>query len=449
MHTKKVLWSLIALLMVLALTLTACGGQEPAAPAEEAPAEAVAEEPAAMEPVTISVWTHAGQGGEREAVQQFASDFNAKQDKYVVELIELPDGSYTDQVNAAALAGDLPCLLDFDGPLLYNFAWAGYLAPITEAVDKAVVDDFLPSIIEQGTYKGELYSLGQFDSGLALWGNKAYLDAAGVRIPTGVADAWTQAEFEAALAALQALDEVEYALDMHFNYGRGEWYTYGFSPLLQGFGGDLIDRSDYSKASGVLDGPESVAAMQALQDWVNAGYVNPGQTTDDDFYGSKISALAWVGHWMYPAHSEALGDDLVLIPMPDFGGGAATGMGSWNWGITSSCANPEGAAAFLNHMLEPDNILIMTDGNGAVPARKAALAQRAELYGEGGALNVFIQQLEGGVAVPRPITPAYATITSEYAFAVDTIVNGGDVQQALSDAAAAIDQDIEDNQGYK
>jgi len=364
-------------------------------------------------------------------------------------LIELPDGSYTDQVNAAALAGDLPCLLDFDGPLLYNFAWAGYLAPIGDYVYQAVLDDFLPSIIEQGTYKGELYSLGQFDSGLAIWGNKAYLEAAGVRIPTGIADAWTGEEFEAALAALQALDEVEYALDMKFNYGRGEWYTYGFSPLLQGFGGDLIDRSDYAASSGTLDGAESVAAMTALQGWVDAGYVNPGQTTDDDFFGSKVSALSWVGHWMYPGHSEALGDDLVLIPMPDFSGGAATGMGSWNWGITSTCENPEGAAAFLNHMIEPENILVMTDGNGAVPARKAALAERAELYGEGGALNVFIQQLEGGVAVPRPITPAYATITSEFAFAVDTIVNGGDVQEALSDAAANIDLDIEDNDGYK
>jgi multiple sugar transport system substrate-binding protein len=445
MNTKKTFWSLLALLMALVLTLAACGGgQEAAAPAEGESAE---EEAGAMEPVTISVWTHAGQGGEREAVQQFMQDFNAKQTKYAVELIELPDGSYTDQVNAAALAGDLPCLLDFDGPLLYNFAWSGYLSPMT--IDQTVLDDFLPSIIEQGTYNGELYSLGQFDSGLAIWGNKAYLEEAGVRIPTGINDAWTLEEFEAALAALQALDQVEYALDMHFNYGRGEWYTYGFSPLLQGFGGDLIDRSDYTKASGTLDGPESLSAMQHLQDWVNAGYINPGQTTDDDFYGSKISALAWVGHWMYPDHSAALGDDLVLIPMPDFGGGAATGMGSWNWGITSSCPNPEGAMAFLEHMIEPENILIMTDKNGAVPARKSALAQRAELYGEGGPLNVFIQQLEGGVAVPRPITPAYATITSEFAFAVDTIVNGGDVQQALSDAAAAIDQDIEDNQGYK
>jgi multiple sugar transport system substrate-binding protein len=462
---KQQKWIVVfTLLIVMSLMLVACGGgateeaapaEEEAAPAEEeaAPAEEEAapaeEEAAPAEATTVSVWNHAGQGGEREAIDTIANGFNSSQDQYVVEIVELPDGSYTDQVNAAALANDLPCLLDFDGPLLYNFAWSGFLQPLDEYVDQEMMDDFLPSIIAQGTYNDQLYSLGQFDSGLAIYANQEYLEEAGVRIPTGIDDTWTLEEFEAALAALQELEQVEYALDMHFNYGRGEWYTYGFSPILQGFGGDLIDRSDYQTATGTLDGPESVDAMTHLQNWVDAGYINPGQTTDDDFYGSQISALAWVGHWMYPVHQEAMGDNSILVPMPDLGDGAATGMGSWNWGITSGCENPDGAWAFLEYMLQPENILIMTDANGAIPARFSALEQRDELFGEGGDLHIFLQQLNSDVAVPRPITPAYATITSEFAFAVDSIVNGGDVQEALSDAARNIDQDIEDNQGYQ
>ena len=34
-----------------------------------------------------------------------------------------------------------------------------------------------------------------------------------------------------ALEKLQALDEVEYAIDFKMNYGAGEWFTYGFSPI--------------------------------------------------------------------------------------------------------------------------------------------------------------------------------------------------------------------------
>jgi len=89
----------------------------------------------------------------------------------------------------------------------------------------------------------------------------------------------------------------------------------------------------------------------------------------------------------------------------------------------------------------------MTNANGAVPARKSAI-EMSELFGEGGPLSIFVQQLEGGVALERPVTPAYPVITSAYAEAVNNIVAGADVQEELDKAVKKIDQDIEDNQGY-
>ena len=59
-----------------------------------------------------------------------------------------------------------------------------YLQPIDGFVPKELKDDFLPSIIAQGTYNGHLYTLGIYDSGLAIYANRKYLAAAGVRIPT-------------------------------------------------------------------------------------------------------------------------------------------------------------------------------------------------------------------------------------------------------------------------
>jgi len=397
---------------------------------------------------TVSVWFHSGKGEERQALDAQVADFNeANAGKVKIELVNLPEGSYNEQVQAGALAGDLPCLLDFDGPFVYNYAWSGYLMPLDSYVSDELKADFLPSIIGQGTYAGKLYSLGTFDSGLAIWGNKAYLEKAGVRIPKGVDDAWDQAEFMDALEKLQALDEVEYAIDLKLNYGVGEWYTYGFSPILQSFGADLIDRSTYKSADGVLNGPEAVKAMTFFQELFKKGYANPNPAGDDDFYGRKIAALSLVGHWMWGPHSEGLGDDLVLIPMPNFGGKAVTGMGSWNWGITSSCPSPDAAWKVLDYLISPDEILRMTNANGAVPARKSAIA-KSELYAEGGALNLFVQQLEGGVAVPRPATPAYPVITQSFAEAVQNIISGADVKTELDKAVKKIDQDIEDNQGY-
>jgi len=153
----------------------------------------------------VSVWFHSGKGPEREALNAQVDAFNAMQDTYVVAAEQLPEGTYNDQVQAAALSNDLPCLLDFDGPFIYNYAWSGFLQPIDRYVSAEMRADILPSILAQGTYDGDLYSLGTFDSGLGLYGNRAYLEAAGVRIPTSVQDAWTLEEFEEALAALTAL----------------------------------------------------------------------------------------------------------------------------------------------------------------------------------------------------------------------------------------------------
>ncbi|MBG0786504.1 MAG: sugar ABC transporter substrate-binding protein [Anaerolineaceae bacterium] len=406
------------------------------------------EEEVAVEPVTIDVWFHSGKGEEREVLDAQVTTFNETHDDVQVNAIILPEGSYNDQVNAGALAGDLPCLLDFDGPFLYNYAWAGYLTPLDDYVSQELRDDFLPSIIDQGTYGGKLYSLGTFDSGLSIWANKAYLEEAGVRIPTGIDDPWTMDEFMDALDKLKALDQVEYPLDLKLNYGAGdEWNTYAFSPIIQSFGGDLIDRTDYQSADGVLNGPESVAALEWFQSLFDNGYVNPAPAGDDSFYGSKTAALSFVGHWMYGPHTEGLGDDAILIPMPIFGDKAVTGSGSWNWGITSTCENPDAAYEFLSFLIEPEEILHMTNANGAVPSRKSAIAQ-SELYAEGGLLNLFVQQLEGGVAVPRPQTPAYPTITSAFKTVIWNIIAGADVQAELDNAVQIIDQDIADNDGY-
>jgi multiple sugar transport system substrate-binding protein len=396
-------------------------------------------------PVTIQMWHHAGQGGEREAVAAAVRRFNAANRDIKVEIAVLPDGSYNDQVNAAALADTLPCLLDFDGPNNYNYAWAGKLIPLDKYVPADLKADLLPSLLQQATYNGKIYNLGQFDSGLALWGNRDTLTKAGIRIPKGIADAWTKTEFDAALTKLKAAG-VAFPLDLKLNYGVGEWFTYGFSPIIQSFGGDLINRRDFKSANGVLNGNASVRAMTWFQGLIKQGFVNPKPAGDTDFVEGR-SALSWVGHWMYPDYKKALGNKLVLLPMPKLGARAVTGMGSWTWGISSDCKTPDQAAKFLNFILSTDEVSAMATASGAVPGRKSAIA-RSKLFADGGELNVYVQQLNGGVARARPATPAYPTITTAFAEAVNNIITGADVKGELDKAVKKIDTNIADNKGY-
>jgi multiple sugar transport system substrate-binding protein len=397
-----------------------------------------------MAQTKVSVWFHAGQGGEREAMEASIKRFNAANKDIQAELVLLPQGSYNDQVNAAALADKLPCVLDFDGPFAYNYAWTGKLISIDKYVTADVKKDFLGSIVRQGTYGGKLYSLGQFDSGLGIWGNKEMLEKAGVRIPKGIADAWTGDEFLAALDKLQK-GGLKTPLDMKFNYGVGEWFTYGFAPIMQSFGGDLVNRNGYKTSTGAINGPEAIAGMNYFKKMLP--YVNTKPAGDTDFVDGK-AALSFVGHWTYPDYAKALGNKLVLLPMPKFGGKkAVTGMGSWNFGITSDCKVQDAAAKVMLHLVSPDESLAMANANGAVPARKSAIA-KSKNFAKGGPLDIFVDQLDEDVALERPVTPGYPTITKAFAEAVNNIVNGADVKAELDKAAKKIDQDIADNKGY-
>jgi multiple sugar transport system substrate-binding protein len=403
----------------------------------------------AMAADPIKVWHHGGRGdGERERMEGLIKEWNAKNPDMPAVLEIQPEGAYNEQVQAAAASNGLPDLLDFDGPNYANYVWSGYLLPLNDLVSKATLDDVIPSIIAQGTYApdGKLYSLGMADSGLSIWGRKSLLEKAGVRIPKGPADAWNMTEFEDALAKLQKVDGIKYALDVKANYGQGEWFTYGFSPIVQSFGGDLIDRKSW-KAEGAINGDGAAKAMTHFQSWVKKGYIAPASEGDDTFYGKKTAALSFVGHWMWPAHSKAFGDDLVLLPMPNFGGKALTGNGSWCWGITKTSKQAKNTAKLLEFFMNTKNVGDFSTAMGGVPAVKSAAANVA-LYKEGGPLNLYLQQLNAGEGYPRPAHPAYPTITAAFAKAVADIIDGKDVKASLDAAAKKIDQDIADNKGY-
>ena len=394
--------------------------------------------------VRLEVWSHAGQEAERRVLQSQVERFNQQSTKTKINLTFIPERDYNAQVQAAALAGDLPDILEFDGPYLYNYIWQGQLLPLENLLPGAVLDDILPSIMAQGTHGKHLYSVGIFDSGLGLYARKSALEKIQVRIPHSTKDAWSAEEFSDVLLRLAKHDEDGAVLDLKLNY-RGEWFTYGFSPILQSAGSDLIDRENYQASNNVINSDSAISAMQRLQNWIAKGYVDPN--LDDAAFLTGRVAISWVGHWEYARYKEAHKQDLIVLPLPDFGHGSRTGQGSWNWGITRNNLHPEVAGQFIAFLLQTGEVLAMSNANAAVPGTKSAV-QLSALYGEQGELRLFADQLVNGFSVPRPKTPAYPVITTEFQNAFQHIRNGGNVKDALDTAARKIDQDIRDNQGY-
>ncbi|MCB1494198.1 MAG: sugar ABC transporter substrate-binding protein [Bauldia sp.] len=394
----------------------------------------------------ITAWVIDGDA-EKAYFVQLEEAFNASDAGVTVKLVPIP--GYNDAINAATLAGDLPDVIMIDGPNMAAMAWAGTIQPIGDLLDGAVLDDLLPAVRAQGTYgpDEDFYFVSPYDSSVLLWGNRAILESAGIEIPTSIEDAWTAEELGDVLAKLKEQDGIEWPLDVKLNYGAGEWLTYGFSPFIQSAGGDIIDRKTWH-ADGTINSESNVAVLQTLQDWVNAGYVVPASAGDNKFYGEKTAALSWVGNWMWGAHKEGLGDDLVLIPAPSFGeAGPVSPNGGWGWAVPASTENLDAVGKFLNFAMSTDQVAKYADMTGYIPARASAVPLSAR-YGEGGEGELFAKQA-ACCAIVRPVHPAYPVITAAFAGAIDNIMTGtADVKAELDKAAETIDEDIEDNAGY-
>lgn len=405
-------------------------------------------------PVTVEVWAHDGTDAERAVLEEQVAAFNERSDGVQVTLRLFPEGDYNDELQAAVARGDLPDAMEVDGPLLPGYVYQDVLVPLEDLLPAEVLDDQLPSLQAQGASDGHTWAVGTFDSGLGLYADRRALSAAGVRIPTSADDAWSAAEFSAALRALARTDRDGRVLDVKLNYGPGEWLTYGFAPLVASAGGALLDPASLSP-EGHLDGPAARRALRTLQSW--SSYIDPN--AKDDAFVERRVALSWVGHWMYHDYARALGKDLAVLPLPDLGNGSKTGQGSWAWTVTSTDGpRQRAAAAFLAHLLEDEEVLRMTAANGAVPGDRSALAT-SDTYAEGGPLAIFADQLLRScgaaaptpdcVAVPRPATPGYAVLTSQFAHAVSVALAGKDPVPALVEAARFVGDDVAANDGFR
>ncbi len=398
----------------------------------------------------LTVWFHVRGEAELERVvlRQQVKAFNASHSKVLVKLVTLPQREYTHLVESAAATGDLPDVLDFDGPFLYNHAWSGKLKPIDSCLSAGLRRDLLPSLVAQGTYAGHTWGVGTFDSGLGLFVRASILERAGIRIPGAPDEAWTVDEFD---DVLRRLREAGYRqpLDLKLSYLHvpvPEWPAYAFAPAIWSAGGDLIDRDGYRAADGVINGPEAAGAMDTLRRWVAGGYVDPDR--DGKAFEKGRTPISWVGHWLYEPYLKASGGDMRIVPLPDFGKGTASGMGSWQWGVTANATDGDAAWQFLSFLLRPEEIVRMTSANGAVPGTRSAI-RRSPRFAEGGREHLYIQQLESGVVRPRPQTPAYPAITAAFRRAAeDILLRGRRAKPALDAAAASIERDLAGHQYY-
>lgn len=394
-------------------------------------------------PIELQMWTHnAGNKGELGAITTIVNDYNASQTKYKVNIQAFPQDSYNQSVVAAAASKKLPCILDIDGPNVPNWAWAGYLAPITGMDD--ILAKYLPSTV--ATWNGKTYAYGYYDVALTMLTRKSLLAKYGIRVPT-MDQPWTGDEFTAALKKVKASGDFEYPADFATSF-TGEWWPYAYSPMLQSFGGDLVNRDGFTTADGSLNGAAALAWGTWFQGLAKDGLISKKSGSDPakDFINGK-SMFLWNGSWTAVDARKALGDDVLFAPPPDFGKGPKIGGASWQWGISGSCSNAEGALDYMKFASADKYVAKVAQDTNNIPTTDAAAAM-VPGYEAGGTNDAF-RQYAKKYAVMRPETPGYPFIATEFTKVAQDILNGADVKAALDQAVKNIDANQKANNYFK
>lgn len=454
-RNRQVLASVLMICLVAAGLLGGCGPAGPAVVTDDARARAECDGKVDG-PVTITIATHAtsdtvGPDAPILVYRSIVADFNAtvgRMQGITARLVEFGETSYEKGLAAAIGAGTAPDVDEVDAPSVGNFAYRGFIRPLGSCATMPKLGAFLPSVVRNGQYRGKQYTLGAYDGGMGLWVSKKALAKVHVRIPTEVGKAWTAQEFTTILKKLKAAGYTA-PLNIEWDYPAGEWRSFGFGSTLLSAGGGLLN-ADPSWADGTLNSLESVEALTWFQRWAAAGLLDlsmaPG--AGDAHFTSGRAAISWVGHWMERRYGQALGNDLALVPLPDFGTGSKVFTGSWSFGISRTAKDVDAAWAFIDFATSPPAVKRLAASENAIPAL-TAVYQADPVYQPGGRRHIYAQTLtDSRVGVPRPQSPAYLLARDEFSTLFADVIKGADVKTVLDRAVSRIDDDILAHRGY-
>lgn len=317
---------LISLLLVLAmaLTLVACGGDKPAetkAPdAAPAPTEAPASSEAPASGEKVSVNMIAAQYGNETAAwwADFVTKFEAEHENIdlTVDVVSWND-IYT-VVNTRIANGEAPDLLNID--VFADYQADDLLLPAKEWVSEETYAKFFDSFLAESIVDDTVWAVPDLASARALYYNVDILKAAGVEVPK------TWEELRTVCEAIKKYDANIYpwGVDMTTDEGQACFAYYAWNN-----GGGFVD----ADGNWTLNSAENVEAVEFITGLVKDGLTNTDPTTEtrydlqDMFAAGKVAMM--IGPNQISKYCESNGTvNYAIAPLPTNGDkpGASVGV---------------------------------------------------------------------------------------------------------------------------
>ena len=253
---------------------------------------------------------------------------------------------YREKVITSIVSGAPPdvFLMDnIDVPAFVDAAVVLDLRPFAQRVGLSL-GDYYPRVLDIFSRDGQVYAFPKGFSPLVYFYNRALFDAAGRPYPR---DGWTWDDFVATARALTRDTDGDGTVD--------QWGTaivrpfYAWQAMIWSAGGDILTPNGL-RATGALDSPQSIAALDFLTGLVTRSAVAPrpaafrAVTGNESrlFYSGKLALLP-SGHWLIPNIRGQLTSGRLKLGVVSFprapGAQVATPLFASAWAVPRNTAH--------------------------------------------------------------------------------------------------------------
>lgn len=311
-----------------------------------------------------------------EVTRELVREWNAGHPDVRVEYVQGSWDSVHDQLLTSFEGGEAPDIVHDASDDLADFAYGGYLADLTDLLPERLKSDIPASSWETVTFDGGVYGVPFLQEPRVLVADANRLKESGVRVPTPE-HPWTWEEFR----------QVTKRLSGGGRYGVAWPLKEPVSATLNlslSAGGKLFHRGPDGKVTVRFEEGDEVVP-RTVHAQVNtdrsASPTTLGSGGSDTLPGLFAGTYAMVplgfSYRQQIAQQAPEGFDWQVLPAPAGADGLTQGVSPQTLSVAEDCPHKKEAAAFLDFLLQPENMVRLALGDWMLPTGRRALADPA------------------------------------------------------------------------
>lgn len=288
-----------------------------------------------------------------------------------------PSGQFPEMLDTRIGGDDWPDVIRYTYQKIGKFKEADVMLDLTPYISKENLEDISPAFLSACQYKGKLVAMPHHADTMAVFYNKEMFEKSGVRIPTGVDDAWTWEEMTEIARKVKADNHLPFA-------SGGIWATnngYRYLPFIYMAGGSLLN-DDQTEIT--INAPEALEGIKLYEDWRKEDLFSNGSMTGENTANQLFVAgqlgFSFSGSWHCSYMDENMKGKWGVTYMPQKDGKTGSDMGGNSVFAYKGTKYPKAAAMVVEYITRAENMKTFCETGSFIPVRTSLLQDGAISY---------------------------------------------------------------------